>query len=157
MTRERLFDGKVFAVERRDGLEVVVHAAAAAVVAFDAADRLVLVRQVRVGAGRELLELPAGIAQDGEPPETVARRELREETGLHGGEWRRLATFFTTPGFCDELMHLYLATGLEEGPSSPDQGEDLEVVRVSRDRVPALVDEVEDAKTLAGLLLLLRL
>ncbi len=157
MSRERLFQGTVFAVVREDGMDVVLHPPAVAVVAVDDARRVVLVRQDRAGAGKPLLELPAGIVDHGEEPLAAARRELREETGLHGGEWRRLAAFFTTPGFCDELMHLYLATGLDEGEPSPEEDEELEVVRVARDLVPELLESIEDAKTLVGLLLLTRL
>jgi ADP-ribose pyrophosphatase len=79
---ERLFRGKVFDVVREGGKDVVVHAPAAAVVAIDAADRVVLVRQRRAGARRELLELPAGILEEGEAPLVAAQRELREETGF---------------------------------------------------------------------------
>ena len=154
--RERLFAGKVFDVVREDGKDVVVHAPAVAIVALDAADRVVLVRQPRAGARRRLLELPAGILEDGEEPLAAARRELREETGLRGGDWRLLASFFTTPGFSDELMHVYLASGLDEGEPEPDDDEQLEIVRVALADVPALLETVEDAKTLVGLLLLLR-
>lgn len=157
MGGERLFRGKVFDVVREDGKDVVVHAPAVAVVAVDAAGRVVLVRQPRAGARRELLELPAGILAAGEEPLAAAQRELREETGLHSGEWRRLASFFTTPGFTDELMHVYLATGLEEGDASPDDDEKLTVERVAGAALPALIGTIEDAKTLVGLLLYLRL
>lgn len=153
---ERLFRGKVFDVVRDGGKDVVVHAPAAAVVAIDAAGRLVLVRQQRAGARRELLELPAGVLEQGEDPLAAAQRELREETGLHGGDWSLLASFFTTPGFADELMHVYLATGLEEGAAEPDDGEELTVKRVPRDELPGLLETLEDAKTLVGLLLFLR-
>jgi ADP-ribose pyrophosphatase len=127
------------------------------VVAVDASDRVVLVRQPRAGARRELLELPAGIVEAREEPLAAAHRELHEETGLRGGDWRHLASFFTTPGFSDELMHLYLATALSEGGAEPDDDEQLTVVRVARGDVPGLLETVEDAKTLVGLLLLLRL
>ena len=156
VSRERLFTGRVFDVVREDGKDVVVHAPAVAVVALDADDRVVLVRQPRAGARRQLLELPAGILDEGEEPLAAARRELREETGLRGGEWQLLASFFTTPGFSDELMYVYLASGLDDGEPEPDDDEQLEVVRVPRSDVPALIESVEDAKTLVGLLLLLR-
>ena len=151
-----LFEGAVFSVEKRDGRDVVVHGPAVAVVAVDREERVILVRQERVPAGGKVLELPAGGVEDGESPLASARRELQEETGLHGGEWVEIATFFTTPGYSDEKMHLFLATGLAEGEARPEGSEDLEVVRVPVDEVPALVEECEDGKTLAGLLLLLR-
>jgi ADP-ribose pyrophosphatase len=152
-----LYEGPLFTVERRDGKDVVVHGPAVAIVAVDRDDVVTLVRQERVPADRPLLELPAGGVEAGEAPLATAQRELREETGLYGGEWAEIATFFTTPGFCDEKMHLFLATGLERGDSSPEGSEDIELVRVAREDVPSLLAEIEDAKTLAGLLLLLRL
>jgi ADP-ribose pyrophosphatase len=103
-----------------------------------------------------MLELPAGGVEEGESPLETAKRELREETGLHGGEWVEAATFFTTPGFCDEKMHLFLATALERGEAQPEGTEEIELVRIARDEVPSLVAEIEDGKTLVGLLLLLR-
>jgi ADP-ribose pyrophosphatase len=151
-----LYEGPVFSVERRDGKDVVVHGPAVAIVAVDLKQTVTLVRQERVPAGGSLLELPAGGVEAGESPLETAKRELREETGLHGGEWVEVATFFTTPGFCDEKMHLFLATGLEHGEAEPDGGEDLELVRVPLAEIPSLLDEIEDAKTLVGLLLLLR-
>jgi ADP-ribose pyrophosphatase len=151
-----LYEGPMFDVEKRDGRDVVVHGPAVAIVAVDRDDRVVLVRQERVPAGGKVLELPAGGVEDGESPIESAKRELHEETGLHGGEWVELATFFTTPGYSDEKMHLFLATGVDEGEAEPEGSEELEIVRVARADLPELVHGCEDAKTLAGLLLLLR-
>jgi ADP-ribose pyrophosphatase len=151
-----LYEGPIFSVERREGRDVVVHPAAVAIVAVDRDDTVTLVRQERVPAGGKVLELPAGIVEEGEPPLETAKRELAEETGLHGGEWAEAATFFTSPGFTDEKLHLFVATGLERGEPRPDGDEALELVRVPLARVPSLIDECDDAKTLAGLLLLAR-
>jgi ADP-ribose pyrophosphatase len=151
-----LYDGPIFSVERRQGRDVVVHGPAVAIVAVDRDDRVTLVRQQRVPAGGPVLELPAGGVEEGEAPLETARRELREETGLHGGDWAEVATFFTTPGYSDERMHLFLATGLEQGEAEPEGSEEIELVRVPLAEVPGLVAAIEDAKTLAGLLILLR-
>lgn len=152
----KVFEGAIFDVERRDGREVVVHGAAVAIVAVDAEGTVTLVRQQRVAAGGPLLELPAGNVEAGEAPLQSAQRELREETGLHGGEWVEVGALFSSPGFCDERIHLFLARGLEHGEASPEGSEQIELVRVPLEEVPALVAELEDLKTLAGLLVLLR-
>ena len=151
-----LYEGPVFRVERRENRDVVVHAPVAAVVALDHDDRLTLVRQRRVPVDASLLELPAGFIHDGESPLDAARRELGEETGLHGGDWEAMTEFFTSAGFTNERVHLFLATGLELGEASPDDGEELEVVRVPLPDVSRLIGEITDAKTLIGLLLLAR-
>ena len=145
----------MFDVSRRDGREVVEHGPAVSIVPVSDG-HVTLVRQERVPAGGKLLELPAGGIEDGESPLETARRELREETGLHGGDWVEVASFFTTPGFVDEKMHLFVATGLQQGEPDPDGSEELELVRVPLDEVPSLVEQIEDAKTLVGLLFLLR-
>jgi ADP-ribose pyrophosphatase len=150
-----LFDGKFIKVVRKDGLEIVEHLDAVAIVPVSDG-HVTLVRQERVAAGGKLLELPAGILEEGESPLESARRELSEETGLHGGEWVEVAAFFTSPGFTDEKIHLFIATSLDQGAASPEGTEDLELVRVPVEGVPSLLEEVEDGKTLAGLLLLLR-
>jgi ADP-ribose pyrophosphatase len=152
----KLFEGKMFDVERRDGKDVVVHGPAVAIVAVDREECVTLVRQPRVPAGGPLLELPAGGVEEGEAPIETAKRELAEETGLRGGDWVEVATFFTSPGYTDEKMHLFLATGLEHGEAHPEGSEEIELVRIPVADVPGLLDDLEDAKTLAGLLLLLR-
>jgi ADP-ribose pyrophosphatase len=153
----KVFEGKLITVEVEDGMEIVRHAGAVAIVAVDHEHRVVLVRQERPAVGGSLLELPAGKLDPGEQPLAAARRELREETGLHGGEWAEVASVFASPGFTDERFHLFVASGLDEGDPSPDEGEDLEVVRVPEAGIPGLLPDIEDAKTLAGLLLYLRM
>ena len=135
--------------------EIVEHPGAVAVVAVDRDERVTLVRQLREPALKELLELPAGTLEEGEEPLATARRELEEETGQSGGEWRELAAFYTTPGFCRERMHLFLAEGVESGQARQEADEEIELVAVPVAELRSLVRDLEDAKTIAGLLLYL--
>jgi ADP-ribose pyrophosphatase len=136
--------------------EIVEHPGAVAIVAVDDEGCLALVRQLRAATRKHLLELPAGTAEVGEEPLETARRELQEECGLTGGEWRELAAFWTTPGFCRERMHMFAAEGVERGDASPAADEELELVRWPVAAIGERLHEIEDAKTLAGLLLYLR-
>jgi ADP-ribose pyrophosphatase len=153
------FDGKLIdvTVERWGAheREIVEHPGAVAFVAIDREGMLTLVRLRREAVRTALLELPAGPLEEGESPLACARRELEEETGLTGGTWRQVAAFYTTPGFCRERMHIFFAEELDRGDASPESDEELEVVRWARAEVAAKVAEIEDAKTLAGLLLYL--
>jgi ADP-ribose pyrophosphatase len=144
-------------VVEENGKQIVEHPGSVAVVAIDRQDRIVLVKQWRQPPRKELLELPAGVREAGETPLETAQRELREECGLHGGAWRQVAHAWTTPGFVREDMTLFVATGLEEGKADPDDGEDLRIVRRPVREIPSFLGEIEDLKTLAGLLLYLRL
>jgi ADP-ribose diphosphatase len=135
--------------------EVVRHPGAVAIVAVDAEGAVTLVRQPREAVRERLLELPAGTREPDEEPLETAKRELEEEAGLIGGEWRLAATFFSTPGFCDERLHLYFAEGLDRVDADPDADEEIELVRMPVAEVGSRLGEIEDAKTLAGLLLYL--
>jgi ADP-ribose diphosphatase len=154
-----VYDGKLFdvTVERwgEHEREIVEHPGAVAIVAVDGEGSVALVRQRREAARKYLLELPAGTLEEGETPLQSARRELEEETGLTGGAWRELAAFYTTPGFCREHMYLFAAEGVEPGDARPEADEELELVRWRIDEIEMRLGEIEDAKTLAGLLLYL--
>ena len=154
-----VYDGKLVDVtlERwgKHEREIVEHPGAVAVVAVDRDDHVTLVRQLREPARKELLELPAGTLEEGEEPLATARRELEEETGLRGGNWRELAAFYTTPGFCRERMHVFCVDGAEPGQARQEADEAIELVRVPVDELRGLVPRLEDAKTIAGLLLYL--
>ena len=156
---ERVYQGRLLGVtvERwgENEREIVEHPGAVAVVAVDDEGCVALVCQLREATRKYLVELPAGTAEPGEEPLATAQRELKEECGLSGGEWRELAAFWTTPGFCRERMHLFAAEGVERGEASPAPDEDLELVRWPVSEIEERLHEIEDAKTLAGLLLYL--
>jgi ADP-ribose pyrophosphatase len=170
--RGRYLEFRVDTIQRTDGSrgtrDIVGHPGAVAVLALDDAGRLLMVRQWRVPAGRALLEIPAGTldVHDGvtEDPDVCARRELEEETGHRASSWRKLAQFWTAPGFATELMHLYLATSLggvgeADDRLAPDEDERLELRHVPLDEAVAMVErgEIEDAKSLLGILWLDRM
>jgi ADP-ribose pyrophosphatase len=157
-----VYDGKLIDVmlERWGDAEreIVEHPGAVAIVAVDAADNVTLVRQFREAARTELVELPAGTIDEGEDPLATAKRELEEETGLRGGEWNEVAAFWSTPGFCNERLTIFVAEGVEAGGKQHlDEGENVELVRWPVADLAARLADVEDAKTLVGLLLYLRL
>lgn len=144
-------DGKGF---RRTFLR---HPGAVGIVALDG-DEAVLVRQYRPAIGREVLEIPAGtLDREGEDPADCARRELAEETGATASEWSHLATYGVAVGISDELMHLYLATGLSFGARTADGIEEqtMTVERMKLGDVAAAIADgrLADAKTITGLLL----
>jgi ADP-ribose pyrophosphatase len=169
--RGRYLEFRIDTIVRADGSggtrDVVGHPGAIAVVAVDDAGRLLLVRQWRIPAARAMLEIPAGTldVHDGvtEDPDLAARRELEEETGQRATTWRKLSTFWTAPGFATELMHLYLATGLSGATGAdrltPDEDERLELSHVALEDAVAMVEsgEINDAKTILGVLWLDRL
>src|ERR671930_721604 len=155
--KRRVFDGRLISVDverwGENEREIVHHPGAVAILAVEADGYVTFVRQLREPARRHLLELPAGTCEPDEEPLATATRELEEEAGLTGGDWTLAATFFSTPGFCDELVRVYVAEDVEPTERAEQDDEEIELVRVSVDELEALVPQIEDAKTLAGLLL----
>lgn len=132
------------------------HPGAVVVVAVDGAGRIPLVRQYRVAAERELLELPAGKREPDESPETTAARELVEEVGLEPGRLVEVARFFNSPGFCDEFTHVFLALDCRQVDTDFEgkaEEKFMTVEWVDLDAADRLVDagEIVDAKTIIGL------
>ena len=139
------------------GREIVDHPGSVAIVAVDTQRRVWLVEQFRAPARKQLIELPAGVREEGESPLETAKRELEEECGLSGGDWRELASGWTTPGFVREHMTIFLAEGVEPGgEQNLDESEDVTIVRWPVDEVAERFGELEDLKTQLGLLLYLR-
>lgn len=136
--------------------EVACHPGASAVVALDDENRVILVRQHRIAVGRVTTEIPAGkLDSADEDPFLCAQRELSEETGLQADRWQKLTCLETTPGFCNERIHLYLARGLREGVSHPDEDEFVSLVRMPLAQAVARVMDgsFHDGKTIVGLLM----
>ncbi len=135
--------------------DVVRHPGAVTVIAVLDDGRLVLVRNNRFAVGARLLEFCAGKLEPGEDPADAARRELEEETGHAAARVEALGVFYTSPGFTDERMHVFLATDLTPVPPRPEPGEDLEVEILEPDRLEDLISrgEVVDGKTLGAYLL----
>lgn len=156
--------GHIFNVDRlqvklpdgRNGMrDVVRHPGAVAIVALTDDGRICLVRQYRTALGRVTVEIPAGKLDPGEDPLDCAMRELEEETGMQADRMAFLTTIATADGFCDELIHIYMATGLHFAQSSPDADEFINVDLVNlSELIDAVLDgRVEDAKTVVGALI----
>lgn len=164
LASQRVFEGRIFDVVQesvrlpsglRQDLTIVDHSGAVAIAALDADGRLVLVRQYRHAAGDWLLEVPAGRVEIGEARLAAAQREFEEETGLRARHWEPLREFYAAPGFCSELMTLYLARDLEAipgGGKAMDEDEELDIVRMTPAEI--LAGPVQDAKTLIAASLL---
>lgn len=133
--------------------EIIRHGGAAVLLPVTDDRRVVLIRQYRYAAGELMLEVPAGTIDPGESPEETAQRELLEETGYEARRLEKIAEFFPSPGILTELMHLYLATGLEEKAAAPEEDESIEIVELPFERALGLEPgrEVRDAKTIIAL------
>jgi len=164
ISHRRVYAGRVLSldvdeIEEPSGIqatrEVVRHSGSVVILAVDEQDRLVLVRQYRYPVDDAIWEIPAGRQDPGESPEEGAHRELQEEVGARAETLARVLTFYASPGFCDEVMHLFRATGLTLAPARPEPDEHIEArwVTLAEARAMAERGEVKDAKTLLALLL----
>jgi ADP-ribose pyrophosphatase len=154
----RIIDVSIYTVRERDMTykrEVVHHPGGAGVVAVFDDQTIALVKQYRQPPVRYVLELPAGRLSPPERPEECAARELEEEIGVRAGRMEKLSEFFTTPGFCEEKLWVFLATDLTETQQSLEEDEFVEISRISFPRALEMISdgEIEDAKTIIGILL----
>jgi ADP-ribose pyrophosphatase len=163
LSTHTVFTGKLLQVEIHDvrlpdggqqRLEVVRHPGGAGVVAVDSAGQVLLVRQFRIGAGRDLWEIPAGVLNPDESPEQAAVRELQEETGYKPTKIESLGGLYPAPGYTTEYLHLFMATELVESPLPGDADEFIEVARFPLTETLEMIErgEIAEAKTVIGLL-----
>ncbi len=137
--------------------DIVDHPGAVAIVPILDDGRILLVKQYRYTTGKELLEIPAGTLEKGEPPDTCARRELKEETGYTAGSMKKILAMYMAPGYSNEVIHLYFATALKAGESRAEEDEDISLEVYSADELLDGIEKntIEDAKTIAGVLIYL--
>lgn len=162
---ERIFTGHLVKVNKLDVTlpngapamrEVVRHPGASAIVPVDKDGNVILVKQFRCPIADILLEIPAGkLDHKGEDRLEAAKRELAEETGLTAGNWVHLIDMLTTPGFCDEVISIYLATDLSQGDTNPDDDEFLHILKMPLTELVKMAQngELHDSKTVTGILL----
>jgi len=134
--------------------EIVGHADCVAIVAIDAEDNVLLVKQFRKPVEKELLEIPAGGIDPGEDAETAVCREMQEETGYFPGELVSLGGFYSAPGYCTEYLYLYLASDFASSQLFAEDTEGIEVVRIPISQITGLITSgrIQDSKSIAGLL-----
>jgi len=165
----KVFEGRVFTVQVESitlpkghalDAEIIRHPGSVVIVPMTSKDEVILVRQYRHAIGRYTWELPAGTLKPGEEPLAAARRECQEEIGMVAERLEPLGSYFPTPGFCDEVMHFFLAASLREPRAGDeeahqDEDEDIETRRVSIAELRAMIAraEVVDLKTVGGLAL----
>ncbi len=139
---------------RQTTREVVEHSDCVAIIALDADDKALLVKQFRKPVGKELLEIPAGGIGPDEDPVTTVCREMREETGYMPRKVEKLGGFYSTPGYSTEYLYLYLATDLTPSPLHAEDTDSISLVRVLTTQIPSLIasGNICDAKSIAGLL-----
>lgn len=161
---ETIFHGKIFDLRQDEvqlpggktiGLDIIDHGGAVTMIPVDGQGQIWFIRQYRHAAGKVLLELPAGTMEPDEAPEASAHREIREEIGMAARELTRLGGFYLAPGYSTEFLHIYLARDLYEAPLEQDEDEMIEIekVAIAQAYLLAASGEIDDAKTLAALML----
>ena len=152
VTEDHATDGKGYEIHR----SIVRHAGSAVMMAVDAKKRILLVRQYRLPAKQFIWELPAGRLDPGESPLRAAKRELVEETGYRARKWKKLVTFYASPGYVGEKMTIYLATDLTEGEPKPMEDEKIETRWFTGAEIDRMLrsGKIIDGKTMIGYLYL---
>ncbi|MBU9714754.1 NUDIX domain-containing protein [Evansella tamaricis] len=156
--KEIIFEGKIIDLAVHDvklpngkesKREIVTHPGAVAIIAMDEEENIVLVDQYRKPLEKTIAEIPAGKLEQGEDPLECAKRELEEETGLVAATWTALGSFYTSPGFADELIYLFLAEDLSGGNVNLDEDEFVESYKVTVEDAVKLIEsqKIHDAKT----------
>jgi ADP-ribose pyrophosphatase len=150
VTEDHATDGKGYEIRRC----IVRHPGSAVMMAVDARKRILLVRQYRLPAGMKMWELPAGRLDPGEKPLQAAKRELVEETGWRARTWRKLVSFYASPGYVSERMTIFLATDLTEGEAQPMEDERIEPRWFTSAEIERMLrsGKIIDAKTMIGYL-----
>jgi len=167
LSSKHIYSGRVISLrvdsvqlpsEQQAEREVIEHCGAVAIVALDSSGRILLEKQFRHAAGKKLLEIPAGGIDPGETPEESASRELQEEAGFSPGRLEHLCGFYSTPGFTNEYLHLFLATELTPSRLIADDTDEISVLWASQPEVIEMIRQgnIEDAKSIAGLLYYLK-
>ncbi|KAB3527376.1 NUDIX hydrolase [Alkaliphilus serpentinus] len=163
MKSEKIYEGKVInlrvdTVELPDRKyskrEIVEHSGAVGILAITNDDKLIFVKQFRKTIEDELLEIPAGRIETDEIPDTTAARELEEETGFKSNKLKKLTAVLSSPGFSNEVIHIYLAEDLQEGTAQPDEDEYIEVIYLTLEEAldKILKGEIRDSKTTLAVL-----
>lgn len=159
---KEIFTGRIIKVRvdtvrlpdgRQSTREVVEHAGAVAVVAVDNDNNIIMVRQYRKPVEKILLEIPAGTMEKDEDPLVCAQRELKEETGFTAKHWKKILSYYSAPGFTDEYLHLYLASGLIGGEIELDEDEFVETIRLPLPEAYRMIAEgrIADGKSIIGI------
>lgn len=162
ISSQPIYDGKIIQLRidevqlpngKTASREIVHHNGAVAVLAVTADQRIVLVRQFRKALERFLVEVPAGKLEGDEEPLACAERELIEETGYRTKQLDSVASFYTSPGFADEIVHLFKAEGLTEGDANPDDDEFVELLHLTLEEAKEYIasGEIRDAKTILAI------
>lgn len=167
LRREKIYTGRIvnlvvdhvkYQTGNEAGREIIQHSGGSVALALFDNNDILLVKQYRYPIGGEVIELPAGKLDTGEDPQHCAQRELREETGYEAKRWTKLTTIMTTPGFCNERLHIYVAQDLSLSPhgQSLEEGEQtIKLIRVPIVEAIAMVEreEIVDGKSIVGILL----
>lgn len=164
MKSNRIYDGKVVSLRCDEVInvsgklskrEIVEHNGGAALAVFTDQKKFVMVKQYRNAPGKVLTEIPAGKIEGKEDPYETAVRELREETGYAAGRIEKLASMYASPGYCEELIHLYLCMELKSGETEFDESEAIDIYEYTASEILAMIEngEIEDAKTIAAFFL----